>query len=105
MPALFIIQAQLSPDPEFMARYKQYQAQVQPLMAVHGGKVLAIGRDLEVMEGHHDGQRLIVLEFPSMDHLKAFWHSKEYAQIKPLRENGAQVQAWAVPTMNQPTHT
>ena len=100
MPALFIIQAQLSPDPEFMARYKQYQAQVQPLMAVHGGKVLAIGRDLEVMEGHHDGQRLIVMEFPSMDHLKAFWQSKEYDQIKPLRENGAQVQAWAVPTMN-----
>jgi uncharacterized protein (DUF1330 family) len=61
--------------------------------------VLAIGKDLEVMEGQHDGQRLIVLEFPSMDHLKAFWHSKEYAQIKPLRENGAQVQAWAVPTM------
>jgi uncharacterized protein (DUF1330 family) len=51
------------------------------------------------MEGQHDGQRLIVLEFPSMDHLKAFWHSKEYAEIKPLRENGAQVQAWAVPTM------
>lgn len=99
MPALFIIQAQLSSAPAFMARYRQYQTQVQPLMAIHGGKVLAIGRDLEVMEGRHDGQRLIVLEFPSMDQLRAFWHSKEYAQIKPLRENGAEVQAWAVPTM------
>ena len=48
MPALFIIQAQLSPDPAFMARYKQYQAQVQPLMALHGGKVLAIGTPEEI---------------------------------------------------------
>lgn len=101
MPALFIIQARLSPDPAFMQRYKQYQAQVQPLIEAHGGKVLAIGRDLEVMEGQHDGQRLIVLEFPSMERLKAFWHCDAYARIKPLRDNGAQVQAWAVPTLDE----
>lgn len=99
MAALFIIQARLSADPAFMARYKQYQAGVQDLMVAHGGKVLAIGRDLEVMEGEHDGRRLIVLEFPSMDQLKTFWHSEEYARIKPLREGGADVDAWAVPTL------
>lgn len=99
MPALFIIQAQLSDDPEFMLRYKAYQTQLQPVMKSFGGKVLAIGKNLEVMEGTHDGRRLIVLEFPTMADLKAFWHSPAYAQIKPLRENGAQVQAWAVPTL------
>lgn len=100
MAALFIIQARLSSDADFQARYKQYQAQVQPLIMVHGGRVLAIGRDLEVMEGDHDGRRLIVLEFPDMESLKAFWRSPEYARIKPLRENGADVQAWAVPTLD-----
>ena len=100
MPALFIIQARLSNDAEFKARYKQYQSAVQPLIATHGGRTLAIGRDLEVMEGSHDGRRLIVLEFPDMDRLKAFWHSPEYARIKPLRENGSEVQAWAVPALD-----
>lgn len=99
MPALFIIQALLSDDPAFMERYKQYQRELQPLIKSFGGKVLAIGQHLEVMEGGHDGRRLIVLEFPSMTHLKDFWHSTAYAQLKPLRENGAQVQAWAVPTL------
>jgi len=98
MAALFIIQAKLSDDPAFMARYKQYQSGVQTLMLAHGGQVRAIGRDLEVMEGEHDGRRLIVLEFPSMEQLKAFWHSDAYARIKPLREGGAEVDAWAVPT-------
>jgi uncharacterized protein (DUF1330 family) len=100
MRALFIIQAQLSDDPSFMLRYKQYQTQLQPVMKSFGGKVLAIGQHLEVMEGDHDGRRLIVLEFPSMTHLKDFWHSPAYAQIKPLREHGAQIQAWAVPTLD-----
>lgn len=100
MAALFIIQAKLSADPAFMARYKQYQAGVQSLMLAYGGQVRAIGRDLEVMEGAHDGRRLIVLEFPSMEQLKAFWHSDEYARIKPLREGGAEVDAWAVPTFS-----
>jgi uncharacterized protein (DUF1330 family) len=35
-----------------------------------------------------------------MTHLKDFWHSPAYAQIKPLREHGAQIQAWAVPTLD-----
>lgn len=100
MAALFIIQARLSSDADFKARYRRYQAAVQPLIAAHGGRTLAIGRDLEVMEGDHDGRRLIVLEFPDMDKLKAFWHSPEYAAIRPLRENGGEVQAWAVPTLD-----
>jgi uncharacterized protein (DUF1330 family) len=56
---------------------------------------------MEVMEGGHDGRRLIVLQFPSMTDLKNFWNSPAYAQIKPLRDNGAQVQAWAVPTLDE----
>ena len=93
MAALFIIQARLSSEAEFKARYKQYQAAVQPLITAHGGRTLAIGRDLEVMEGGHDGRRLIILEFPDMEKLKAFWHSPEYARVKPLRENGGDAEA------------
>ena len=97
MPALFIIQAKVSRDPQQRERYRQYQAQVQPLLAAHGGRLRATGSGLKVLEGEHDGRRLVVFEFPSMEALHGFWHSPQYAVVKTLRANAAQVDAWAVP--------
>ena len=97
MPALFIIQATVSRDPAERERYREYQAQVQPLIAAHGGRLRATAGRLEVLEGAHDGRRLVVFEFPSMEALHGFWHSPQYAVIKTLRANAAQVDAWAVP--------
>jgi uncharacterized protein (DUF1330 family) len=78
-------------------RYRQYQAKVEPLIATHGGRLCASGLDIEVLEGSHDGRRLIVFEFPSMDAIRAFWDSPEYADLKALRAGAAQVDVWAVP--------
>ena len=97
MAALFIIQATVSRDPVERLHYRQYQAQVQPLIAAHGGRLRATGSDLEVLEGSHDGRRLVVFEFPSMQALHGFWHSPQYAALKTLRANAAQVDAWAMP--------
>ena len=97
MPALFIVQAAVSRDPAQRDRYREYQARVQPLIAAHGGRQRATGANLEVLEGEHDGRRLIVFEFPSMEALRAFWHSPEYAELKRLRAGAARVDAWAVP--------
>ena len=98
MPALFIVQAAVSRDPAQRARYREYQARVQPLIAAHGGRLHATGANLEVLEGEHDSRRLIVFEFPSMDALRAFWHSPEYAALKRLRAGAARIDAWAVPS-------
>lgn len=97
MAALFIIQATVSRDPVERQHYREYQAQVQPLIAAHGGRLRATGGELEVLEGSHDGRRLVVFEFPSMQALHGFWHSPQYAVLKTLRANAAQVDAWAVP--------
>ena len=97
MPALFIIQAELSADAAHRTRYREYQARVQPMIEAHGGRFRASGVGLEVLEGAHDGRRLIVFEFPSMDALRAFWNSPEYAELKALRAGAARIDAWAVP--------
>jgi uncharacterized protein (DUF1330 family) len=94
--ALFIVQAAVSRDAARRERYRRYQALVQPLIESYGGRLRASGAELEVLEGGHDG-RLVVFEFPSMDALRAFWRSPEYAGIRPLREGAARVDAWAVP--------
>lgn len=76
--------------------YKKYQAAVQPLMATFGGKLTGTGFGLHVLEGSHDGRRLVVFEFPSMEAIRAFWDSPEYAQVRKLREGAAKIDAWAV---------
>jgi uncharacterized protein (DUF1330 family) len=98
MPAaLFIVQAAVSRDAALREQYRRYQALVQPLIESYGGRLRATGAALEVLEGVHDGRRLVVFEFPSMDALHAFWRSPEYAGIRPLRERAARVDVWAVP--------
>ena len=93
MAALLIIQATVSER----EGYKAYQAAVQPLITSFGGKLKGSGVGLEVLEGAHDGRRLVVFEFPSMDAIHKFWQSPEYGKVKKLREAAAKIDVWAVP--------
>jgi len=95
--ALLIIQAAVSREAAHRERYRQYQNEVQPLIESCGGRLRASGVNLEVLEGEHDGRRLIVFEFPSMVALRAFWRSPQYAGIRALRAGAARVDVWAVP--------
>jgi uncharacterized protein (DUF1330 family) len=91
--ALLIIQASVLRK----EAYKEYQAAVRPLIESRGGKLRATGVELEVLEGAHDGRRLVVFEFPSMDAIRRFWHSPEYEKVKTLRKDAASIDVWAVP--------
>lgn len=93
MAALLVIQASVS-DRE---QYKKYQVAVRPLIQAHGGKLKASGVGLEVLEGGHDGRRLVVFEFDSMNAIREFWRSPAYSKVKPLREGAARIDVWAVP--------
>jgi uncharacterized protein (DUF1330 family) len=95
--ALLIVQAAVSRDAAQRERYRQYQAQVLPLIESYGGRLRASGTALEVLEGEHDGRRLVVFEFPSLDAVHAFWRSPGYAGIRQLRAGAARVEVWAVP--------
>jgi uncharacterized protein (DUF1330 family) len=93
--ALLIVQATVSDR----ARYRAYQDAVRPFIEACGGRLRATGKDLEVLEGAHDGRRLVVFEFPSMDALHAFWRSPEYARIRTLRDGAANADVWAIPSI------
>ena len=54
------------------------------------------GPAVEVLEGKHDGRRVVVLEFPSMAQLRAFWDSPEYAPLRALRQSASEGDLWAV---------
>ena len=62
-------------DPE---TYKLYTAQTPALIARHGGRFLVRGGPVETLEGPAFGDRLVVIEFPSVEAAKALYESPEY---------------------------
>ena len=55
--------------------YETYRRQVPALIAAHGGRYLVRGgAAAEVLEGHHQPHRQVILEFPDMAALKAYRH-------------------------------
>ena len=92
MPAYMLVQLKVT-DPEKFAGYREA---VPGVVEAFGGRYIVRGGTVEVLEGSHDSRRLVVFEFPSVEAVKRFWHSPEYAKVKPLRENAAELDAWVV---------
>ena len=69
---------------------EQYRAKVPALVAKHGGRYLVRGGAMETLEGNAplpDG--MVVVEFPSMEKARAFYHDPEYAPLIKLRQGGS----------------
>ena len=93
MTAYLMVQMTVS-DP---AQYQVYGKAVVPLIERHGGKFVIRGGTVEALEGRHDGRRMVVFEFPTMEAIHAFWNSPEYVPVKKLRQGAATLNIWAVP--------
>lgn len=93
MTAFFIVQSTITDE----ARFQQYRDAVIPMIEKFGGRYVVKGGKVEALEGHHDGRRMVIIEFPSMDAIHAFWDSPEYIPVKKIREGAATLDVWAVP--------
>jgi uncharacterized protein (DUF1330 family) len=69
-------------DPD---RYAEYIEQAPPTIAHYGGKYLARGGKVEVLEGEWTPQRSVILEFESMERFNEWYNSPEYAPLKQVR--------------------
>jgi uncharacterized protein (DUF1330 family) len=69
--------------------YERYRQLAPPTIAAFGGRYLARGGRTEVLEGDWQPNRLVVLQFESVEQAKAWLHSTEYAEAKPLRHRTA----------------
>jgi uncharacterized protein (DUF1330 family) len=74
------------------ARYEEYRAEVPATIERYGGRYLARGGAVEVLEGDWDPQRLVVLEFESMERFRDWYDSPEYAPLRRLRGEAAATQ-------------
>jgi len=71
------------------ATYEAYRKEVPGVIAAHGGRYLVRGGATEVLEGPGVPQRQVILEFPDMAHLQAFYNSADYLQLRALRQTAS----------------
>ncbi len=66
--------------------YERYKALAEVSIPIYGGRYLARGAPVEVLEGEWTPTRLVILEFPDLERARAWWASAEYADGKALRQ-------------------
>ncbi len=69
------------------AALEQYRMFAASSIAHHGGRYLVRGGAVELIEGNPPPKMIIVVEFPSMDRLREWYSSPEYAQALKVRND------------------
>jgi uncharacterized protein (DUF1330 family) len=85
MPAYIIANIEVT-DP---AGYEEYKKLVGSTIAAYGGRYLTRGGATEVLEGDWVPKRVVILEFPSMAQIKAWYASPEYQPALKIRQRTA----------------
>lgn len=85
MSAFVIVDIEVT-DPE---GYEEYKKLSPPAVAAYGGKFVARGGRTEVLEGDWKPNRLVILQFESVEKAKAWLDSPEYSKAKSLRHQYA----------------
>ena len=71
------------------ALYEDYKKMVPATVQKYGGRFAARGGAVGSKEGGWSPARLVILEFPSMESARAWYHSPEYAPALALRLRAA----------------
>jgi len=92
MPAYVIAETDVH-DPE---QYERYKAASPDAIAAAGGRFLARGGEIVVLEGDWQPKRLVVLEFEDLEAARRWYDSSEYREARRLREGAASLRMVAV---------
>jgi uncharacterized protein (DUF1330 family) len=92
VPAYVIVETDVT-DPE---RYEAYKAAAAPAVAAAGGRYVARGGELAVLEGDWHPSRLVVLEFEDLAAAKRWYDSERYREARQLRQGAARIRMVAV---------
>lgn len=85
MPAYCIVDLEVT-DP---AGFDAYRQQVPATIAQYGGRYVVRGGQYDTLEGDWHPQRIVVIEFPTVEQAKKWYNSEEYRDPKALRLRSA----------------
>lgn len=81
MPAYVVVEVTVTnPEP-----YAAYRDLATASVARHGGRFLARGGAVTPLEGDWHPQRLVIIEFPSVEAARAFYDSADYQEALKVR--------------------
>ena len=84
MPAYLIAEHIVTDDAKFL----EYLTKARPVMGKHGGRYLTKTSTHKSPEGGHwKPDRVLIIEFPDMAALDAFYNSPEYQPLIALRKS------------------
>jgi uncharacterized protein (DUF1330 family) len=92
MPAYVIVETDIQ-DPE---QYERYKAASPASVAGGGGRFVARGGELAVLEGDWQPSRIVIVEFPDLETAKRWYASDDYQEVKRLRDGAARLNMVAV---------
>ncbi|MEA3136661.1 MAG: hypothetical protein QOC71_942 [Thermoplasmata archaeon] len=81
MPAYVVVDVDMKDE----KAYAEYRAKAPPIIAAAGGRYIVRGAPPVHVEPGWDVTRFVMLEFPSMEAAKKWYHSPEYQKILPIR--------------------
>ncbi|MEM7232255.1 MAG: DUF1330 domain-containing protein [Planctomycetota bacterium] len=87
MPKAFVVGEIEVNDPE---TYSTYTAQTPAAIAKYGGKFVARGGTVEVLEGASPKGRVVVIEFPDLESAKKWYASEDYQPLIPIRQSASE---------------
>ena len=92
MPAYVLVEIEIH-DP---VEYEEYKKLTPAAIKAYDGKFIVRGAQTESLEGGWNPQRIVVLEFPSVERAKQWWNSEEYAIAKAIRHRTAKTKMLVV---------
>ena len=92
MPAYFVVEIEIT-DMEAMAPYREA---VGATLTQYGGRFLARGGNVELIEGSPEPKRVVLLEFADTAAFKRWYNSPEYQKILPNRLANSRARAFVV---------
>jgi uncharacterized protein (DUF1330 family) len=69
--------------------YDGYRAGVLATVKPHGGKFLVRGGPFDCLEGEWPDERVVVLEFPSVEQARAWYESDDYQALARIRQSSS----------------
>ena len=81
-PVYMIIEIQIKNE----ELYSEYVEKVPEIVKEYGGRYLARGGKIIPLSGNWNPERMVVLEFETMEQLQKCFNSPEYLELAPLRE-------------------
>ena len=80
------VMADVLPDDIEAYRASGYLEAAVRTATAYGGVYKARGGEMTVLEGDWEPERMVIIEFPSMNELLAWYRSPEYQEWIPVRQ-------------------